>query len=114
MGVPSQGALAKAAYDSVTPIDTGSTGFEFLVFGVKETKEHLQTNGIRGTRSRSKERNVEGLKRVGGPLVINPSPLDLDFFLPRILGSLESADSFTVAETLQPMVLGGSLFADDF
>jgi len=110
----SQGALAKFARDTVSPIDTSSTGMELVSFGITETVEHLQTNGIRGTRSLSKERNREGLKRVGGPITWHPSPLDLDFFLPCILGAAENADAFAVDEALTSFVMGVDLVADAF
>lgn len=104
MANPTTGALSLFCTEpgaSPHTFDGSSEPFEFLSFGLKETKEHIDSNGIRGTRSHASERVREGLRRFQGPIRMAPSPLDLDTWLPRILGALESTDTFALAETLQ-------------
>jgi hypothetical protein len=52
MGTPAEGALAKMAYDVVLPFDTSSIAMEFLSESLRMVQTHVNTNGVRGTRSR--------------------------------------------------------------
>jgi hypothetical protein len=45
----------------------------------------IDTNGLRGTRSRSVERERQGNRRVHGPLKLQPTAVELDLLLPWIL-----------------------------
>ncbi len=94
--------------------DSSSEAYEFLSESIKKTGVILDTSGISGTRSHAEERTKEGPYEVGGTLVINPSPLDLDFWLPRILGGTESTDTFPLAETLPAFGLIKELNAEQF
>lgn len=96
----SMGWQAKMAIDSETPFDTSSIPLEFLSESVIEDEERLESEGIRGTRSRHGERVGPGLRRVGGSIRMNPSPGELDHLLPLILGAAENADVFALADTL--------------
>lgn len=80
--------------------DTSSENYEFLSENIQKTGTVLDSDGMRGTRSHSQERTREGAYTIGGTFTINPSPLDLDLWLPRILGAAESTDTFALAETL--------------
>ena len=81
--------------------DSSSEAYEFLSESIQKTGVILDTSGIRGTRSHAEERTKTGPYEVGGSLVINPSPADLDLWLPRILGAAEAAtDTFNLAESL--------------
>ena len=101
MGVPSTGALVKLCFEPTTgTFDTSSEPYEILSETLSYTEEHLDTNGIRGTRSHAKERVRVGAKNVAGAITLNPSPADLTLLLPRILGTAESSDTFALAETL--------------
>jgi len=95
----SMGHQAQLCMDA-SAIDGSSEPYEFVSESLAEQAEILDTNGIRGTRSHSKERTRQGLKQVQGQITLHPSPLDLDNLLPRILGAAESSDSFALAETL--------------
>lgn len=96
----SQGSQAKLCMDAVAPIDTSSEPYEFLSISGGAEHQIIRTEGIRGTRSRSKERRRRGLQVVQFSIVMNPSPAELDKLLPRILGANESTDVFALAETL--------------
>lgn len=97
----SEGAQAQLAMDSAgTAIGSFSEPYDFLSENLKASQERIHSNSIRGTRSRPKERNRQGLRRVSGTITMNPSPTELDNLLPRILGAAEATDTFDVAETL--------------
>lgn len=101
----SQGAQAQlAAEPGAGPhtFDTSSEPYEFISESLKLEATHIDNNAIRGTRSHAKETLREGIETVSGQVVLNPSPADLDLWLPRILGTVESMDSFVLAETLLP------------
>lgn len=104
MTIAPQGALAllytKTAIGSGGQDFTSSPEiFEFLSETMSASTAILDTNGIRGTRSVPKERSKEGVISVGGTITMNPSPLDLDIWLPRILGDPGSGGVFPVGDT---------------
>ncbi len=95
----SHGANALMAMDTVG-IGVGSEPLEFVSETMRRQSTLLDSAGIRGTRSCARERTREGICQVGGTIILNPSPADLDRLLPRILGGGESADLFALAEDL--------------
>lgn len=103
MADASQGVLAQLAMEpgaSAHTFDTSSEPYEFLRESLRGTKTILNNEGIRGTRSEHSARTRYGLENIGGTIVLQPSPADLDLLLPRILGAAESTDSFTLADTI--------------
>lgn len=95
-----QGAAGKMAVDSVEPFDTSSICHEFQSESLQKVGTHVDTTGIRGTRSRIGERVRAGGYRITGSIVMQPTPDEIDWWLPRILGGNESTNSFPLAETL--------------
>jgi|SRR5579859_3447739 len=91
------GVQAKCGLGSASPV---TEAYEFLRDGVMLEEVLADTSGIRGTRSRPKERERIASRMVKGPLVINPTPLDLTNLLPRILGAAGVANVYNLAETL--------------
>lgn len=89
-----------AAIDSALPFDTSSKPIELISSSLKQTASQIQSEGMRGTRSRNGNRVAQGQKTVAGDLVMNPTPVELDTLLPYILGAAESTDVFAVADTL--------------
>lgn len=87
--------------------------FEFLSCAVAPIRQHIQSDGIRGVRGRQGEGVVDGVIAVGGPLVMEPRPDELDFWLPRIMGG-GTNPNYTLAETVPEFVLdvdkGGDIF----
>jgi len=79
--------------------DATAETYEFLSEDLGMTRQVLDTGGIRGTRSMPKERTRLGVRAVQGTIVMHPSPADLDKWLPRILGTAESTDTFSLGET---------------
>lgn len=94
------GWQAKLALDPTTTFDTSSEPFVFLSEDLRQVLGRIESPGIRGTRSERAERVSRGLKQVGGSITLHPSPTELDLLLPRILGAVESTDSFALADTL--------------
>lgn len=78
---------------------------EFLSISGGAENQIIRTEGIRGTRSRSKERRRRGPKVIAFTITMNPSPTELDWWLPRILGADESTDTFALAEVLPTFVV---------
>lgn len=74
-----------AAYDWAD-LANDVTLLEVLNFGVQKQPTILESEGLRGTRSRPVERTNEGNYDVGGGINLNPSCNMLDYLLPAILG----------------------------
>lgn len=93
----SMGHQAKLGMGAASPV---TEAFEFLTDNLKLMQTIIDASGIRGTRSRPKERSRESQRTVSGTITMNPNPVELDRLLPRILGAAEVADVFSLAETL--------------
>ncbi len=103
--IPAQGALAQMAFDA-TAITASSTAVEFISTTLKRRDTHIYSRGIRGTRSRSKSRARIARTEVSGQIVMEPSPSEIDFLLPYILGGTTSMGSTDVADALPEFVIG--------
>ena len=80
--------------------DTSSEPYDPLYEDLSKKGRIVGGQTMRGTRSQSVERTRFGHYAVNGPVAFNISPVDLDFWLPRMLGGTETANSFPLAETL--------------
>lgn len=105
MATPSQGVSGTLAVDdsavtAITEFDANSKQYEFNSESLKMVQSHVDTGGIRGTRSIVKDRVRISQEAIGGSIVMNPTPIELDAWFPRILGAAESSDIFALAETL--------------
>lgn len=104
MGTPNANVAGKFAVDpsvtSITDFDSGSEQYEFTSESMRMVQSHVDSLGVRGTRSRVKDHVRIGQEVVGGSVSLVPTPVELDKWLPRILGAAESSDSFAVSETL--------------
>ncbi len=103
MADDTQGAQANWLVEpgaSAHSFDLNSERYEFIRESMAKNGVIAHTNGIRGTREETIESSREGPYEVGGQVLFNPSPANLDLWLPRILGANESTDTFALAETL--------------
>lgn len=106
MGTPSIGSLMAFAVDdsdttTIGDFDANSFRYEVLPgYSIGATGEHLGADGIRGTRSHVAGQARITRRRVGGSMQMRPTPIDLDTWLPRILGAAESTNVFALAETI--------------
>lgn len=103
MVAASQGAQSKFAIEpgAGTPtFDASSEVYEFNADSIRLEATHIDNDAVRGTRSHASATIREGIEIVQGSVTFNPSPIDLDLWLPRILGGSETTDTFPLAETL--------------
>lgn len=101
----SQGSQAQMCFDLAAPIDTSSIPIDFVSETLRRSAQIVESDGIRGTRSRTKERVRVGLETIAGNITMNPSPTELDNLLPVILGATEATDVFALAETLPTFLI---------
>lgn len=105
MGTPSTGVEATIAVDdsdtaTIGDFDSNSFSYEVNSENLRMVQNHVNSAGIRGSRSRVKERVRIAQEQITGSIVMNPTPIELDEWLPRILGAAESTDTFALAETV--------------
>lgn len=105
MGTPAIGASSALAIDDsavsqISDFDSGSFRYEFVSESLARRQTHVETFGIRGTRSREADRVRIARERIAGQLILYPTPVELDQWLPRILGGAEASDVFALAESL--------------
>jgi len=82
--------------------DSSSERYEFLSESMGSTTAILDGLGIHGSRSLSKNRLRRGIRQVGGTILLQPSPTDLNFWLPRIMWKAEAADTFALGDSALP------------
>lgn len=100
-----QGSQSQFCVDDATPFDASSIPFEFIPpFGLKGSRDIVNTSGVRGTRSAHSLRSRLAGKTVAGDIVLPVSALMLDWWFPKILGANASGTSFAVAETIPEFV----------
>lgn len=108
MATPAQGAYsvfyARGGTGTQTYQGPTARAFEFITETIQANTTLLEANGIRGVRSMPTVRVRDGIRTVGGSVVINPSPGDLDFWLPWIMGTVEQAsNTFPLENTHGPI-----------
>lgn len=80
--------------------------FHFDSEDIRKRGVIIERDGLRGTRSHHADDTRVGPYTVGGTVTLQPTPEDLDIWLPRILGAAESTDVFALAETLPDFNVG--------
>ena len=79
-----------------------TTPVEFVSTNIKETVEIVQDDGLRGVRSRALERTAQGVKKVAGTLVMEPTPAELALILPLVC---QSSTGTTLTDAMQDLTL---------
>lgn len=103
------GTIAEVTYGTTPSPGTLAALTNAFVFeseGVKKQGNIIQRDGLRGTRSHVGDDSRVGPYKVGGPLVLQPSPVDLLWWLPYILGAAAVSTTYSLAETLPSFSLG--------
>ena len=104
MGTPAVGSLYKLCVEPGhgTPSwDASSEIYETLDgTGIMPTQERVYNAGMTGTRDERSERVRKGNKGVTAVVIIEPSPKDLDLWLPRIMGTAAAGDVFAFADSM--------------
>ena len=80
----------------------GGTVISFVSHSVKEVREIVADDGLRGTRARSMERVAQGLIHVAGDIVCQPTPTELTALLPY---ALQGSTAFTLTDAMQDFTL---------
>ncbi len=75
----------------------GGNAVEFITHDIKETRELVEDDGIRGVRSRVLERVALGNIKVGGSITFEPTPAEMAILLPLVVSSSTSATVLTDA-----------------
>lgn len=97
MTTPSMGHLAQLGMGAATPV---TQAFEFISETMKQLETHFHSPGVRGGRSRRKERVRTVRKAISGGIVMHPTPTEIDWLLPKILGGTTGAGVTDIANTL--------------
>lgn len=100
MSTPAMGHQAQLAMKAALPFDTSAEAYEFTRESLVKQQSHVETGGIRGTRSHISENVSLGPYKVGGQIVMHPTPSQLANLLPRMLGAAASGNTFALAETV--------------
>lgn len=95
--VPAPAAEAQYGVGDASPV---TQAIEVISSTLKKTVTHATSPGLRGTRSRRKERTRKVRSAVSGNLVLNPTPTEIDWFIEKILGGTTAVGVTDVAETL--------------
>lgn len=84
-----QGKLAIMAGANTTWLTQGEM-LEILSESITKTTGVIDTAGLRGSIMRSTQRHRDGVSAVGGEIMLNPSPRDMNVILPRLLDTSTS------------------------
>jgi hypothetical protein len=95
------GVLAHLGMGSANPV---TEAYEFESESLNLAQPVIEFNGIRGSRERVIERTRQGLRHVGGNIVLYPTANELMNLMPRILGqagaSMGGYTQFTPSESM--------------
>ena len=95
--MPDYGYEIQLGIDTVDPV---TEQFDCIDESLALAEEIIDGNGMKGTRSRALERTAEGIRRVGGGLVLEPTANEWALLLPWILGGTPSGTNYPLAEAL--------------
>jgi hypothetical protein len=94
-----------AALGTNVKVGLGSTStvdqpVEVLSESIALQEQFIDPAGLRGTRSHPSERVRRGTRQVAGTIVACPTPLEWDYWLPKIAGGTKTVNTIDLAETL--------------
>lgn len=96
---------AAMAVDDALPVDGASQPMSFTREDLHAQGSHFDPDGVRGTRQHVSENVAENTTDVSGSVVTIPTPAELVWWLPKILGGTPSVTSFPLAEEVPEFVL---------
>ncbi len=96
--IGAQGELLVEPGASVHTFDSSSERYEILRESIQAVTGTIERDGFRGSRSLPKQHVKNGVRAVGGSISINPSPADLDLWLPRIMRKAAVGDTFGLGD----------------
>lgn len=78
-----------------TRLSIGGTCVEFVSCDIKEKKQIVEDDGLRGSRTRQLERVAMGQTHIGGSITMQPTPADIALILPFVFNSASPAVTLT-------------------
>ena len=96
----SKGYTAETTAATIADFDANSWQYEYLSESMSQNQSHFWSEGIRGTRSRTKQRVRINQESVGGTIVLNPTPAELTKWIPRIFGGDPSVNVYSLTDEL--------------
>ncbi len=81
-------------------LPTSPKHLDFSSESLRLSRGFVDTNGFKGTRTRMAARSRLSVKRVGGSITLTPTPVELAYLLPKILGAAAVSTTYALAETL--------------
>jgi hypothetical protein len=100
MSTSSPGVMRRLAVDDVLPFDTSSLRHEIIDETLTASYMRIYNEGIRGTLTRSGDRTRRGPITVAGSITMNPTPVELDWWLYRLMGTAKAGSDFALADTI--------------
>lgn len=95
------GVIHRWAFEPAgTAFDSSAFRVDLVNDSLQKKGAVIQGRGLTGTRDPLTSRTRGGLIRVEGSLEFDASPRLFDYFLPYVLGAVESTDTFAIAENL--------------
>lgn len=92
-----------ASYSYASAWEANDVRYDFHSNTLSRKDEYIDTNGLRGTRARSVERNLDNIYRVNGQVRMFPTPTELRTLLPLCNGTAETGAgpyTYPLAETI--------------
>ena len=65
----------------------GGAAVEFVSCDIKETRDLVEDDGLRGSRTRQMERVAQGQIHIGGSITMQPTPSEMAVVLPLVMGA---------------------------
>ncbi len=115
MATPAIGAHGELLVEpgaSTHTFNSSSERYEILRESIQAVTGTIERDGFRGSRSLRSAHVKNGVRAVGGSISINPSPADLDFWLPRVMRLGESANVFALGDSVDPTVIKFGVMID--
>ncbi len=94
---PNYGYQAKFGIGATAPV---TSQIDFISETLTLNQELMYLGGLRGIRDRSIERVREGIRRVAGNVIMQPTAVEWQTLLPWILGGTASGSSYPLGEVL--------------
>lgn len=94
---PAASVMTQFGVGDASPV---TQAMEAISATLKKTNTHHNSPGLRGTRSRRKERTRLVRTTVSGNIVMEPTPTEIDYLIEKILGGTSAAGVTDVADTL--------------
>lgn len=100
---PSRSAKSQLGIAASNPVNAA---FEFISCGLKMREVQTNSEGIRGTRSRLSHRTRITRREISGPIVMNPTALELDKLWGWMLGgTIPGTSPWSVGDVMNEMFI---------